>query len=228
MGEIKMQKTMTKTINMTRIGFTSIGVILALLFISLMAMPKAHATITSEMGLGSRGGDVTALQQFLATNPMIYTSGIVSGYFGALTQAAVMQFQIAYGIPAVGRIGPITMAKINQIMSSGLGIDISAPSIMNLSVQPSRTSALVTWSTNEPAKAEVFYDVVAVRSDEATGPFQKPFISGTLVSNDSLLYSESITITNLAPNTLYYYVVRSMDVSGNVSMSLMGTFHTAQ
>jgi peptidoglycan hydrolase-like protein with peptidoglycan-binding domain len=66
---------------------------------------------------------VAALQQFLAEDPSLYPEGTVSGYFGALTEAAVQRFQARYGIVSsgsaattgYGAIGPKTRAKMNSL-----------------------------------------------------------------------------------------------------------------
>jgi peptidoglycan hydrolase-like protein with peptidoglycan-binding domain len=58
------------------------------------------------------GDDVIALQDLLISKSYL-ASGYNTGYFGSLTQAAVIKFQSAYGIsPASGRFGPITRATI--------------------------------------------------------------------------------------------------------------------
>jgi peptidoglycan hydrolase-like protein with peptidoglycan-binding domain len=48
---------------------------------------------SSTLTIGSSGAQVSALQQFLAADPAIYPEGLVTGYFGPLTQAAVMRYQ---------------------------------------------------------------------------------------------------------------------------------------
>ncbi len=72
------------------------------------------------LALGMEGADVTALQQFLARDPAIYPEGKVTGYFGALTEAAVKRFQakngiVSSGTPSTtgyGRVGPKTIGAI--------------------------------------------------------------------------------------------------------------------
>ncbi|TSC81788.1 MAG: Peptidoglycan binding protein [Parcubacteria group bacterium Gr01-1014_20] len=218
---------MTKKINVSKISFVSVGTLLALVLILSATTQKAHAAITSQLDLGSTVSDVAELQQFLATNSFIYPAGIVSGYFGPLTQAAVVQFQVAYGIPQVGRVGPMTMAKINSIMSSGFGLDISAPIKANASVQANRTDATIGWTTNELARGQVYYDTLPIRSDEATGHAQQAYVSGVFAPNNTNTQnSQSVTIQGLQPNTLYYYLTRAIDNSGNLSMSVQNTFRT--
>lgn len=49
--------------------------------------------ISRTLKIGSAGADVTRLQQFLARDKAIYPEGTISGYYGALTEAAVKRFQ---------------------------------------------------------------------------------------------------------------------------------------
>ncbi len=220
---------MKKIINLSRISILSVATSLALLFVLLASTPVAQAAITSQLELGSRGTQVSELQQFLATNSLIYPAGIVSGYYGPLTRAAVLQFQVAYDISQVGRVGPTTMAKMNSIMSSGLGLDVSSPMIANKSLQTSRNSATVNWMTGEPAQSQVYLDTQPLRSDEATMHAQQPYVSGTLsLGNVVANNSHSVVINGLQPNTVYYFITRAIDRSGNVSMTLQNSFVTNQ
>lgn len=70
---------------------------------------------------GSSGDDVTRLQRFLAVDPSIYPEGQITGYYGALTEAAVMRWQVRYNIVSSGTAettgygvtGPRTAAAIS-------------------------------------------------------------------------------------------------------------------
>lgn len=221
---------MNKAINAVRFGLASTGISLAVLAVSLFVVPMAHAAVASPMSVGSSGGNVRELQEFLSTDSAVYPSGIVSGYFGSLTEAAVTQFQVAYGIPQVGQVGPITAAKINDIMATGFGLNTSAPVMSNLTVsQVNPTSVMISWNTNELARGQVFYDTNTIESDETTGPYQLAYVSGMAASmngNLSVGNSQSIELTGLQPNTFYYYVARAIDQSGNMSMSMTESFQT--
>jgi len=87
----------------------------------ILAMRKniiSCASFEKNLFLGLRDKEVSCLQEFLKSQGSdIYPQGIVSGYFGALTKAAVMRFQAKYGILATGYVGPLTRAKINQMLA---------------------------------------------------------------------------------------------------------------
>jgi peptidoglycan hydrolase-like protein with peptidoglycan-binding domain len=221
------QKIMNKTINALRIGLISAG---AMLMLVIVPATTVHAAISSQMSVGSTGSDVTQLQQFLATNSLIYPAGTVSGYYGALTQNALTQFQATYGIAQVGNVGPITEAKVNNLMASGLGLNTSAPVMSSVYVsQVGANSAVVNWTTNEAASGQVFYDVNAVQANEETSAYQVPWIGGTQANannNPSVSNTQSVQLTGLQPNTTYYYIARSIDKSGNISMTLNQSFQT--
>lgn len=66
---------------------------------------------------GSSGDDVKHLQGFLKQFPDIYPEGLVTGYYGPLTEAAVKKFQEKHGVDAIGIVGPRTIAKLNEFAS---------------------------------------------------------------------------------------------------------------
>jgi hypothetical protein len=74
---------------------------------------------------GMSGTDVSALQSFLTSQSNIYPEGTVSGYFGALTEAAVQRFQVHHGIvytgnaesTGYGSVGPATRSVITRLCS---------------------------------------------------------------------------------------------------------------
>jgi len=76
---------------------------------------------TVGLAYGDSGEGVRQLQIFLkAQGPEIYPEGLITGYFGSLTQKAVQRFQEKYGIakagdPGYGYVGPKTRAKINAL-----------------------------------------------------------------------------------------------------------------
>jgi hypothetical protein len=74
---------------------------------------------TSDLTVGSTGAQVTALQAFLIAQGDLTAVSAPTGYFGALTQAALAKFQAANGItPSVGYFGPKTRAFVNAMSST--------------------------------------------------------------------------------------------------------------
>ena len=87
----------------------------------------AQPPLTLQMKLGIQGDEISRLQAFLKQYPEIYPEGSVTGYYGALTKAAIQRFQEKYGIakagdPGYGEVGPKTRAKLNELMGAGTGV----------------------------------------------------------------------------------------------------------
>ena len=73
-------------------------------------------SITKDLYFGKKNEQVFCLQAFLQKQGQaIYPEGIISGFFGVLTQKAVVRFQSKYAIPATGYVGKLTKAKINSL-----------------------------------------------------------------------------------------------------------------
>lgn len=223
----------TKTIkssptHLSRVLTLSIIGVASLLMFSL-AYTASAAALYRQLDLGMRGSDVSDLQIFLAQDNTIYPKGLVTGYFGTLTQEAVENFQSRNGISVVGRVGPITMAAINQQMNTGIttGSDRAAPIITSLNVSTTNSSATLSWNTNENSSGVVYYSTSPLAMTEAS-PTTGVIIGGSSLSvNNSLQVSHSGTITGLQSNTTYYYVVYVRDGSGNENITWPSTFHTS-
>lgn len=80
---------------------------------SVTTVPGACVTVASDLSRGSRGNDVSALQEALR-NISAY-SGPVTGFFGPLTQTAVRAFQAENGIAENGVVDDATAAAINRL-----------------------------------------------------------------------------------------------------------------
>src|SRR3989344_86023 len=79
---------------------------------------------TKTMVKGTSGGEVENLQKFLSKHPDVYPEGLVTGYFGSLTEAAVKRFQEKYAneilkplgfIEGTGVVGNRTLEKLNEV-----------------------------------------------------------------------------------------------------------------
>ncbi len=221
-----------------RSGALALALITTMVIASLYAL-SAHAAITSSLDLGSTGAQVTELQTYLSTNASYYPSGLVTGYFGPLTEGGVQKFQVANsivtsGTPATtgyGRVGPTTMARINALNGGGVVQNNASwdtvPVMSTPNVNRTNTTATFTWNTNELTTGQVYWSTSFIQADEATGPRQMPFIAGTLALDaGGIQSSHSVTVSNLQSNTVYYYVVRNIDAGGNITMTNPVSFRT--
>ncbi len=202
--------------------------------IALSAQALAYTPLTSQLDFGARGTNVTNLQTFFADNASIYPEGLVTGYYGGLTKSAVQRFQANYGLEQVGRVGPMTLSKINSLIATGgwtnapIG-DVSAPMIYGVTATVSTNSASFAWTTNENATAKVFFNtapIVINEGDETSAGFS--LRAGQVAANDNIARSgQQVTLNNLTSNTVYYYMIVSTDTKGNVSVSnVNNTFRT--
>lgn len=82
---------------------------------------------TRHLGLGSKGDDVTNLQQILASLGFFHESP--TGYFGLVTLAAVEDYQKAHGINDTGFVGPLTLASLNGENGAVAGASIDTAAI---------------------------------------------------------------------------------------------------
>jgi peptidoglycan hydrolase-like protein with peptidoglycan-binding domain len=159
---------------------------------------------------------------FFKDNSAIYPEGLVTGYFGSLSRSAVKRFQAQYGFDQVGRVGPVTRDKINSLINQGGWTisDISGPAIYAVNNAITNTSATFTWTTNENATGKVFYGTSPIAMNEGDiNSVGFGSTNGFVASNDGLVRtSQQVTIQNLQPNTIYYYVIVSTDLTGNVSV----------
>ncbi len=92
--------------------------------------------------------------------------------------------------------------------------DKIAPKIINLKVEPSSTSAIIIWQTDEPSTSQIIYSLDYKNYTIETE------INLTLVTN------HSVNITNLNPNKTYFYKIISNDTNNNQAME-NSTFSTA-
>lgn len=199
--------------------FSALAVLVS---VGLASQVYAYNQITAQLDPGARGSNVTSLQTFFADNSAIYPEGLITGYFGGLTGNAVKRFQAEYGFAQVGRVGPITLEKINSLIATGgwTTADISGPAFYNVNRNDSNTSTTFTFNTNENTNAKVVYNTSPLMFNEGdinSNGFGA--IGGYAVNSFSNMgTAHTITVTNLLPNTVYYYTIIATDATGNVSV----------
>lgn len=189
---------------------------------------------------GTKGDDVKQLQEFLKTFPDVYPDGLVTGYFGPLTEMAVKRFQEKNGIESIGIVGPKTQAKLNELVTVGAGqsgvippgltfTDNPASVQMTSSTPPSPTAtpqptpltdvtppvvSSVTVSSSTPNSVLITW----VTNEPATGSVNygsTPSNWAVTPTNTSYATWHSFTLSNLTSGTLYTFRVYSTDVTGN-------------
>lgn len=190
---------------------------------TLKVSASTFIPLTGQVNVWERSSNVTNLQMFLASDQNLYPEGLVTGYYGPLTKAAVIRFQERYGIDPVGRVGPVTLVKINSLIQGGgfSGVaDVSGPQFVSMNKTVTSNSATFTWGTNENATAKIFYFTSPITMNEGDiNSVGFGSTNGWTITNDGLSRtSQQVTITGLTPNTIYYYVIVATDVSGNVSV----------
>ncbi len=139
---------------------------------SSASTPSSSYTFTQDLTLGSKGADVTALQQFLAGNGYLsMPSGVAYGYFGSLTKTAVVAWQKAVGVSATGYFGPKSRAAIVSVSGGTVGTGgtagtggVAIPSGSGLSVAISPLNpATMNVPINSSATAYEVVPVLTVR-----------------------------------------------------------------
>jgi peptidoglycan hydrolase-like protein with peptidoglycan-binding domain len=195
----------------------------------LMSVPlfANAATLYRQLQLGMSGADVSSLQSFLAQDNTIYPQGLVTGYFGSLTKSAVSNFQARNGIDTVGRVGPATLAVINTQMGDGSMSNDSTRVINSVGINVSNNQATIAWNTSENSSAAIYYNTSPISMTEATDYSPFSINSPSMMVHSDLRTSHSGTLTGLAPNTTYYYVIYVKDAQGNESITLPTTFRTS-
>lgn len=78
---------------------------------SVSASSGSSYDFTELLTVGSEDAQVTQLQQRLTT--LGFYSGPITGYYGSLTEQAVIKYQAAHSITETGDVGPSTRAALN-------------------------------------------------------------------------------------------------------------------
>lgn len=74
-----------------------------------------------ELREGMRGEDVEKLQEVLATDSSVYPEGLVTGYFGPLTKAAVRRFRMEHDLGEKDEVSGKSLEVLNRLITEGAG-----------------------------------------------------------------------------------------------------------
>jgi len=109
-------------------------------------------------------GEVTKLQQFLAQDSSIYPAGLITGYFGPMTETAVQHWQARSGVVSSGSpgstgygyVGPRTRAAMSCGGSANSVIPNTTPTNTN-PIQPTPTPLPSPTPTLSPVPSVYLY-----------------------------------------------------------------------
>lgn len=119
---------------------------------------SAKCTFTTDLTIGSKGADVTCLQNYLTSTGHFTFSGGATGYFGTITRTAVSAWQSANGVtPTAGyfgsksrakyalvAVGPVTPGPVTPgpTTPAGTGLTVSAATQPTASLAPNSASRI--------------------------------------------------------------------------------------
>jgi hypothetical protein len=89
--------------------------IISALVLLVLASVSFGSVAKAQVAIGSRSEEVKMIQEILKTDPSVYPQGLVTGYYGSLTQEAVKKLQRRCGLPETGVIDSATEKCIYPI-----------------------------------------------------------------------------------------------------------------
>jgi peptidoglycan hydrolase-like protein with peptidoglycan-binding domain len=120
-------------------AFAAIGLFSLIFTNNVSAQTSAFSR---DLTIGSTGTDVSALQQVLATAGTFNMPP--TGFFGAITKAALASWQASKGLPATGFFGPMSRAALSIGDTLPTFPSGPAPHITNILPMATSTGATVT------------------------------------------------------------------------------------
>lgn len=171
----------------------------------LMVPGIALASIDLNLKYGSRGGEVTELQEFLIDKGFLL--GQSSGNFFSLTRRAVIAYQSSVGLPATGYVGPMTRTKINDDLSQS-----NAPSI---SAEITETGTTTSPTTARASSAATSVHVDFCKNIEG---IQTYVPLGMLIDSGGSCFSNVIN-SNQGPNVVMAPISTTTNTNSAVSQT---------
>lgn len=124
--------------------------------------------ITHTLRRKSTGNDVKLLQKFLKVYG-VYPEGLVTGYFGVLTERAVKKFQEKESVDPVGIVGPKTRMRIIKVSQQKTEKNLVAPAVPEitdaiLTDHVAENGAAVVSTTSFASTTENIYAVLSLKN----------------------------------------------------------------
>jgi subtilisin family serine protease len=137
-----------------------------------------------------------------------------SAQSGTVTAKSIRQAILGSATPTASLSGKtVTGGRLNIFAALNLSNDQTPPQISSISSQPGSTTAVITWTTNEPASTEVLYGTDQNNLNQT-------------YSDANLTLNHQAGLSGLNTLTTYYFRVRSRDAAGNVTTSAVQSFTT--
>lgn len=152
----------------------------------------------NNLTVGSTGYDVVRLQTWLVQNGYLtMPNGVAMGYFGGLTRAALVKFQLAQGIkPPVGYFGPITRGILNALSKPDNKIKVIFPN--GGEVWKIGSTQSVRWITSiDPTNSNYYASVYLVKKGESIGYAQ--IKSGNFQADNQFTFELKAQMPSPAP-----------------------------
>jgi hypothetical protein len=172
----------------------------------------AATTFTSNLTVGSKGAEVSALQSFLVGKGFLtMPAGVAMGTFGPLTKSALAAYQSANGIsPAAGYFGPVTRAKVNAAgavstggtttggTTTGGSTGITTPGAEGtITASESSSGVLSTLYEGDTMKAVLGIKLDAKSSDMAFQRLKLDLDDTGSAANDTMVYNKLFSRVSL-------------------------------
>lgn len=127
------------------------------------------ATFTRDLTVGSKGEDVSALQQILIDGGYLNVTA-PTGYFGAMTKAALVKYQTENGISATGYFGPKTRAFVNASAGTTTGgTTTTTGTVVADGTDGSISASLDSYVGNQTLKKGETKDIYAIKLQASAG-----------------------------------------------------------
>ncbi len=179
----------------------------------------AHVTWkTNEPASGKLWYSTTSPLAMNDGDPMTYASAHTLNhdlFIRALQPDTTYYFHVfSYDPAGNGVMSPQMTFKTLPVVPA---VDTTPPNITTLVSQAGTAMALIGWNTNEPATSRVWYGTATPLDPDVTTPS---------VSSSVLVTDHQLQLTDLLPNTTYYFIAESIDASGNITESNESFFTT--
>jgi hypothetical protein len=131
----------------------------------------------------------------------------------SVTSCSRLTVPVTVGAQAALGASSVMVVNPDQVYGSAASLfsviaDAAAPTLSAVQAGPvGATTAMITWTTNEPATSQVFFRRVGQSAYQQTP------------ASAALTDDHAVTLHGLSPESAYQFYVRSADASGNAATS---------